>query len=382
MKPAVTTFVAVRLAICALLGCAVQISIPPAVRGDDKPAPTAKPAAPAGLTARERQKVATLLGAFQKAKGKADTRDRIVEQVLAIGGPATSQLLAVIEKEVAGQGNGYDQKFQKRAAALSRGKTDKVDLNELARLRSAVLDLKQQDGLTKELIEKQGDPAVTRLGELLVLDRQTVLDKSPELRPDRTKLLALGRYWEVVSAALQRQRAASNAAQTDLLAETDKAPSFEDYLQGAEQLSAQTAMPMDDATRAVLKSNAALAPKIDPEEARAILGCNLLRILLGLAPLEIDLQLCAAARDHSQDMENLKFFSHESPVEGKTDPWARAKNFNTSASGENIYFGNADGNAANQAWFHSPGHFKNMLGDHVRIGLGRSGVYFTEMFGK
>lgn len=44
--------------------------------------------------------------------------------------------------------------------------------------------------------------------------------------------------------------------------------------------------------------------------------------------------------------------------------------------------GSPDGKVANQAWFHSPGHFKNMLGDHQRVGVGRSGVYFTEEFGK
>jgi uncharacterized protein YkwD len=43
--------------------------------------------------------------------------------------------------------------------------------------------------------------------------------------------------------------------------------------------------------------------------------------------------------------------------------------------------GYADGNAANLGWFHSPGHHKNMLGNHRRIGLGVSGQYYTEMFG-
>ncbi len=353
----------------------------------DKPAPAAKPPAANALSARDRQKVANLIAAFQKARAKPDKRDAIVEQIIEIGGPAIGQLLAVIEKEVSGQSNAYGQKFQKRAVILSRGKTDKIDLAELARLRAQVLDLKSQENLTKETIVSQADPAITRLSEMLVFDHQIVLDKSPELRPDRLKLLALGRYWEVVTGALLREQAAAKAAAGDqaageAAAGAGKAPSFEDYLQGEEHLAAQMAMPMDDSTRAVLASNSALAPKIDPEEARAILGCNLLRNLLGLAPLAIDLQLCAAARDHSQDMESLKFFAHISPVPGKSEPWDRARNFNTSASGENIYAGSTDGNQANLAWFHSPGHFKNMLGDHVRIGMGRSGVYFTELFGK
>ncbi len=297
----------------------------PRAQADDTPAPPAKaPAAPT-LSARDRQKAATLIAAFQKARGKADKRDRIVEQILEIGGPATNQLLSVIEKEVSGQSHAYALKFQKRAATLSRGKTDKIDLAEVARLRAKVLDLKTQADLDKESIVRVADPAVERLGELFVFDRQDVLNKSPELRPDRTRLLALGRYWEIVSAALAAQLAAAKPAEADLLADADKAPSFENYLQGEEEMAAELAMPMDDGTRAVLAANAELAPKIDPEEARAILGCNLLRNLLGLAPLAIDLQLCAAGRDHAQDMESLKFFAHDSPVTGKADPWIRAQ---------------------------------------------------------
>ena len=41
------------------------------------------------------------------------------------------------------------------------------------------------------------------------------------------------------------------------------------------------------------------------------------------------------------------------------------------------------GKAVNDIWFHSPGHHVNMLtADNVRIGVGRSGVYYTEQFGK
>jgi uncharacterized protein YkwD len=80
-------------------------------------------------------------------------------------------------------------------------------------------------------------------------------------------------------------------------------------------------------------------------------------------------------------MEKMGFFSHESPVAGKKTPWDRAKLFNTSASGENIAAGVIEGAAANRMWWHSPGHHKNMLGDHKRVGVGRSGRLWTELFG-
>jgi len=139
---------------------------------------------------------------------------------------------------------------------------------------------------------------------------------------------------------------------------------------------------MDAATRAVLAANLQLASKIDPEEARCVLDLNLTRNLLGLAPVLIDLALTAVARDHSADMERLNFFSHDSPVPGKTTPWDRAKRVGTTASAENIAAGTLDGAVANLMWWHSPGHHKNMLGQHARVGLGRSGKYWTELFGR
>ena len=142
------------------------------------------------------------------------------------------------------------------------------------------------------------------------------------------------------------------------------------------------AAPISELTRQILAANSRLAAQLDPEEARGILALNLTRNLLGLPPLAIDLRLCAAARDHSQDMRRLEFFAHTSPVTGKASPWDRAKRFGTKAAAENIYHGAHDGRIAHRAWFHSPGHHKNVVGQYTRVGLGRSGAYFTELFGK
>jgi uncharacterized protein YkwD len=339
---------------------------------------------PAQLTTAERAQDKTLLADFRKAKGKPDDREKVVDQLIEIGGPAVLQLQAVLNKELFSQSRAYGQKFQKRATVLSRGKAAAIDTAELQRQRATVLALKEIDNLTKEMIVNTADPAMERLGELLVLDRKVVLEKSADLQAERDKLIALGKYWDKVMAALPSESPVATATASAEGADeaANKPATFEEYLKGEENLAAQLAMPMDDATRATLAANAALAAKLDSEEARAILACNLTRNLLGLSTLKIDLQLSAAARDHSQDMEKLKFFAHESAVPGKKDPWARAKNFGTTASGENIYMGRTDGNQANQGWFHSPGHHKNMLGSHVRIGMGRSGGYFTELFGK
>ena len=370
---------AIDLFAAAMRFCVAAIAVGVLVTGQthaaDRPA--------AQLSAAERQQVKTLLADFRKAKTKPDDREKVVDQLIEIGGPAVTQLQAVLNKELFSQSKAYGQKFQKRAAVLSRGKTASIDLAELQRQRATVLALKEDANLTKEMIVNSADPAMERLGELLVLDRKVVLEKSADLQAERDKLAALGKYSDKVAAVMLNESPPNKTG--DAAAEAMdalKPATFEEYLQGEENLAAQLAMPMDDATRAILAGNAALAPKLDAEEVRAILACNLTRNLLGLSTLKIDLQLSAAARDHSQDMEKLKFFAHDSDVPGKKDPWARAKNFGTTASGENIYMGRTDGNQANLGWFHSPGHHKNMLGQHVRIGMGRSGVYFTELFGK
>jgi uncharacterized protein YkwD len=208
---------------------------------------------------------------------------------------------------------------------------------------------------------------------VFTLDRSEVLEKSSDLQSERKKLVEFGRLWETCHAQLPVSDHADNAKA--------QAATFEGELQSEEEMAASLAVPLDPRTRAVLAANARLAEKIDAEEARAILELNLARNLLGLNALAIDLKLCAAARDHSTDMEKLKFFSHESPVPGKKSFTDRAKNFGTSASAENIHAGGTSGKSAHEGWFHSPGHHRNQMGNYTRVGVGRSGTHFTQMLG-
>src|SRR5690606_23287980 len=105
-------------------------------------------------------------------------------------------------------------------------------------------------------------------------------------------------------------------------------------------------------------------------EYRGTLELNEIRYLLGLNLLLLDEKLSEAGRDHSKDMHTLKFFSHTSPVSGKEQFGKRAANFGTSAHAENIAAGQQSGHGAIQAWWYSPGHHRNMLGEHRRTGLG------------
>jgi len=325
---------------------------------------------------REQQREVTLLiSRFRLAGKDLDKRVTIVRQAMTIGPPAVEAILSAIERELHPQLKRYRGLFSSQAALLVKKQARKTNLEEAAELRRTVLGLQHRPDFTKELIVANADPAMQRLAEIFLCNREQVIAGSKKLQTERQRIAALGALWEQCAIYLHRA----------LPADADRPqqpPSFEKYIQGEEEIAVGMASPMSAQTRGVLATNAKLAARLDAEEARAILALNLTRTLLGLSPVAIDLKLCATARDHSSDMQRLEFFAHESPVSGKTTPWDRAKRMGTTANAENIYYGVHDGRVANQVWFHSPPHHKNMLGSYSRVGMGRSGSYFTEMFGR
>ena len=131
----------------------------------------------------------------------------------------------------------------------------------------------------------------------------------------------------------------------------------------------------------IMTNNAALKGLVPAAEYEQIWLTNLYRILVGKTPLKINPKLCDAAREHSTDMKEHKFFAHESPLPGKRTPGDRAQRHGASASGENIFMGNKTADAAFWAWFLSLGHHKNMLGGYAEIGVGNHDTYWTQMFG-
>ena len=133
----------------------------------------------------------------------------------------------------------------------------------------------------------------------------------------------------------------------------------------------------------VVAENVKHREELSEDEAQAMDEANRRRLILGLEPLAIDMLLVKCGRDHSSDMIKHDFFSHESPVQGKNKFWERAKNFGTTATGENIAAGYRDGMAVTVGWWRSPGHLKNMMGkNHGRIGVGQEKKHYTQLFGK
>lgn len=102
----------------------------------------------------------------------------------------------------------------------------------------------------------------------------------------------------------------------------------------------------------------------------------------GLQPVKLDSKLNAASLDHSKDMQARNFFSHQSPIAGKRDFWQRAQNFGTTANSENIAMGQQTPQKVVEGWMNSSGHRRNILSPRAtRMGIGRVGNYWTQMFG-
>lgn len=341
----------------------------------------AQPRKPA-LTREQQEQQAALLVEFRKTKATPDKRLPLLERASELGPRALQSCLEIIVKEFAKPLGDYRQQFMKAAAQAVAKRSTTSNLQEIAELRAKVLTLAKEENLTKEQIVSIDDPALKRLKEIIIFDRADVLKLSADLTKKREALFPQGQVWQKCIALLVEKQSTDDPKSKDPKEAAPPPITFEDYLVKEEEIASALAMPMDASTRAVLAANAQLAGKLELEEARCVLDLNLTRNLLGLAPLQIDLALTAAARDHSGDMETLKFFAHESPVAGKTTPSDRAQRAGTSASGENIAMGTLDGTVANKMWWHSPGHHKNMLGDHARVGVGASGKYWTELFGR
>lgn len=117
-------------------------------------------------------------------------------------------------------------------------------------------------------------------------------------------------------------------------------------------------------------------------EASVLELINVIRRNNGLPTLRHDRRLSAASRDHSGYMSRTGSFSHTSGVPGKYSFTDRAAAFGTGAISENIAWDGGGPKSVVNMWMNSPGHQANILDPSARtIGIGHSGVYWTQMFG-
>jgi uncharacterized protein YkwD len=138
----------------------------------------------------------------------------------------------------------------------------------------------------------------------------------------------------------------------------------------------ETPKPLTDSTSKL----GGAKPGREAIEAFILQKINAARTKKGLKPLTQESRLLAAARDHSQEMAELNYFSHNSPTPGLENfidriTAAGAKGFST--GGENIVFRQQEMSDAEMAealfqqWMDSPGHKENILTEEFLVtGLG------------
>lgn len=225
------------------------------------------------------------------------------------------------------------------------------------------------EGAMKKELGTVSMPALTELRTLLMPDSKTLLEDAPESLVVRRKMVhGFAKFRDdLLEVGVSR---GENGTYEKLLAE--EAALAEEY------------SDLDRAQLRILEKNdkEAEEEQVPAKEREGIRQLNEWRLLLGQRVLVIDPKLCDASRDHSKDMEEHNFFSHTSPLPGKSSPSQRAKLAGTSGGGENIYMGSNSPKSANKGWFFSPGHHKNMFNSrYKRIGLGNHNRHWTQMFG-
>ncbi len=116
-----------------------------------------------------------------------------------------------------------------------------------------------------------------------------------------------------------------------------------------------------------------------PAEQKVWELVNLERAKAGLIPLSYDSSLQSAARQHSQEMLTLDYFSHASPTKGIANPADRTyrAGLTDGMVGENIALHSLDGPPDSvaarlmQQWMQSPGHRANILRpEFTHMGVG------------
>ncbi|MBX3464094.1 MAG: hypothetical protein KF830_13050 [Planctomycetes bacterium] len=277
------------------------------------------------------------------------------------------------------------QRFTKAVPATQQDQLGRGGEARLEAARKAARAITARADLDKARIQTELDPLLAELRAMVLPGPEPVFAREPELARE---------------AASLRQRAAELEAWFDLCLEAahqlDLEPEGRRHLErvglpawpaAADDLDTELGraclfgLPLGAGDRRTLEANEALRAGMDPAEYAGTLELNRIRLALGLNALRIDEKLGNAARDHSRDMHTLGFFSHDSPVQGKRTFGDRAARAGTSASSENIAAGHSRGEGAIEAWWYSPGHHKNMLGNHARTGLGRWEQTWTQLFG-
>jgi uncharacterized protein YkwD len=309
-----------------------------------------------------------ILAAFQTIAEQGGDVGELQSTIEELPGAEQKSLAAEVEKIWPKIRDGYITDLQQtaRGLAANRGDTRSAIRTHRAEFQRVYA---MDEGPMKPLLKSVSMPAIEALRKLITPEPSQIIEAGGEpLKQRRALAFSLAGFRDLVLEAMISTTPVDSV----------------DSLHSAEKLAAEAISGFDRNDLKILEQNRRIteSEEVPADEAHGIEECNLMRMLVGLGALTLDPKLCDASRDHSKDMAELGFFAHDSPVPGKTSPWDRARNFKTTASGENIFAGSSDPHAANMGWFYSPGHHKNMFSaGQTRIGLGHHAGRWTQMFG-
>ena len=323
------------------------------------------------LSQSDKAKATQLYKEYDQLKGNDSKRTQILKEMMSFGRPVAQTMFDRIDRELRKKLPLYQKAYVDCAKKAGFKKTTSKTRQEIILLEQKVQSLRALgDKLTKDQIKNTGDPALKRLRDLKVMKIDEVFSINPLLQQKR----------EYISSLVEQRKICMDRL---VLIENDVDEFGTTKLINYEAKTSTSVLGPPREHMQILEINEKISNLIQPEEAAAIRDLNEYRIMIGLKPCIIDPKLCLASREHSKDMARKGFFAHDSPIKGKKTPWIRAKLAGTTANSENIYKGNQNGNAANRAWWYSPGHHINMLNPNAkRVGMGLAGKHWTQMFGQ
>lgn len=307
----------------------------------------------------------TVQRAIEQEESLNEVEESLSELSIAEGKELSAQLemaWAKLERNYLANFGRYTQQLFKGSARNDNQRRVRELRKEFHRIR-----LLSEDAM-KPLVKEVSMPALKELKTLLLPSTDEILEFAPaELKKEHQLVHGIAEF-------------------RDLLQEYSVSQGEDDTPGSLRKAEAEILSKYQDLDRAglrIMENNDEIAAKANLPEAerRGIRELNEWRLLLDQSALEIDPKLCDAGRGHSQDMAEKGFFDHTSPIPGKRTPSDRAKAAGTSGSGENIYMGSTEPEAANRGWFYSPGHHKNMFRPNYKlVGLGQFNRHWTQMF--
>ncbi len=339
---------------------------PVPVEGDDGATPL-RPPKPTAAQTREAKK---FIADLKKEKDEKKKLEMIYAQQSVY---AQEEALKYLQAEAVTAVRAYQKTFgdaaKKAVAKQMKERRDPKVLAKVERVKAL-----QNTDFTGDQVREVIDPVIDEMLSVYWVEPLTITATDEKLAEARRELLEKTKLWNANVTMFSNM-----THQYPLVAER---PTIEEMLGLIEFDLVLASMPISPQGQKTLAMNRELAFMIDLQEAMCISYTNRYRILLGREPFLIDVAMCLACRDHSYDMARLGFFSHESQLPGKKSFGDRAKRFGVSGvSSENIFAGSSSGEGSAGAWFHSPGHHKNMMNGSKRVGVGRFNKHFTQMTG-